>query len=231
MFKKVIWEYEEGLLYKKGKIKKKLEPGSYFYPWFLGYRIIVYDKRVRNLSIPTQEIITKDQISLKFTLSLRYSIVDSQKYYLSSIDPENNLYQIAQEQLRKSIEVCEVDGILQGRTKISQEIEKELKNQYSAIGVEIVNAFLKDIILSAHLKEIFSKIIETKKVSQAVLVSTREQVANARALKNLSKMYNEDPILLKLLELQTAKEIGEKGGTIVLGNLGGNQVLGNKKII
>jgi len=210
-----INEYEKGVLFIGGRLKKELGVGAYYFPWFLGYKVVKIDSRIKQVKSSAQEIITKDKASCKFTLSLQYQILDIKKYLSVSENTDDFIYQAMQESLRTVITSVELEEAIEERINVSDKIKDILEKKLENYGITAVAVYLNDVILTARLKEIFTKDLEQKKLAKANLAFSQEQVANARASKNLTEMYKNDPILLKLLEIQTIREIADKNVTVV----------------
>jgi len=213
--RKTIWQNQTGLLFSWGKFRGVLSSGVYFILWGTGSRILAFDLRPKALVIPGQEMLTKGGIPIKVTTSIRFRITKPYDYYQLSENQEEYIYQLVQQATREVVNKVEFEEVISDKEEVNSQLRQRFVEIAEETGIELLAIYIKDVILTPALKEACSRVIETKKNAEASLISTREQIANARALKNLAQMYEENPVLLKLLELQTAKEVGSKSGTVV----------------
>ena len=213
-FRKVIvFQYERGLLYTKGKFKKVLEPGKYRY-WGFNSTVTKHDVRVNYITIPGQEVLTKDGISIKISLAAEYVV---KNINVAVNDYENYvqaLYLEIQMVLRGLVGDLMADELLEKRGVLSEDLESQSCSKAEKIGLEIRSVNIKDIMFPGSLKDIFSNVLKAQKQTQADLEKARGQTACLRHLANAAKMMDKNPSLLNLRLIQAVSE--GSGNTIVL---------------
>ena len=210
-----IYDYQEGLLYKKGKFIKKLPAGYYRYNK-KQKNISVFDLRLQNIIVGGQEILTKDNVHIKLSIAAFFQIADSLKTVNSSSNYKNDLYILIQSAMRSATEKYELDKLLENREIIKTEVSALVKPQAQLLGLELVNLDLRDILLPGPLKKAYSGAIEAQKDALRDLEKARGEQAVLRKLANLAKMVEENPGLIQLRMLQNIAD--GKNITIVLGD-------------
>ena len=210
-----VYDYQEGLFYKKGKFIKKLPSGHYRYNKKKNH-IVIYDMRLKNTIVAGQEILTKDNVHIKISLVAFYQIKDSQKAVNASASYKDDFYILIQSAMRSATEKYELDKLLENREIIKTEVSALVKPQAQLLGLELVNLDLRDILLPGPLKKAYSGAIEAQKDALRDLEKARGEQAVLRKLANLAKMVEENPGLIQLRMLQNIAD--GKNITIVLGD-------------
>jgi len=200
-----IYDYQQGLLYRRGIFVEALAPGRYFV--FAPRDMIeVYDTRKTMLSIPGQEILTKDKINIKLSLSGYYVIADPVKTKQSSQYYIAELYNDAQMILRDRVAEVTLDELLENRASIDTALLEGMTDKAAGLGLTLSALAIKDIILPANLKRAFASVMEAQKEAQRQLEKARGEQAVLRSLANSSKMYEGNPSLLQARILQSWAE-------------------------
>jgi regulator of protease activity HflC (stomatin/prohibitin superfamily) len=209
-----IYEYERGLKYNKGKFAKTLEPGQYRYiSYFVSISKI--DIRPSFISIPGQEVLSSDGVTLKVSLAANYEIIDPNIAINKVQNYAEALYIELQLALRNIIGSREIDTILENRGDLSKNLVEQTGIKIEALGLKLISVDIKDIMFPGNLKEIFAQVVSARKEGQAALERARGETAALRNLANAAKMFDDNPNLMQLCLLQA---IGEtSGNTVVLG--------------
>ena len=220
--------YEKGLLYFDKQFIKILEPGNYFF-WkgVQSINVIKADMRARQLEISGQEILTKDKILLRLNFMCRYKINDPVTALVSNADYENQLYVCFQLALREYVGTLLFDELLQKKQEINAFVMETLKPYQAQFGIEVLSCGLKDIILPGEIRDIVNQVLIAEKKAQANIITRREETASTRSLLNTAKLMEENPLLLKLKELEYVDKMSEKISQISI--TGGGQILDQLK--
>ena len=197
-----IYEFQKGVLYRNGKFIKLLEPGKYRY-YKLSTSIKLFDLRKTAVTIPGQEVLTKDNASIKISLTGFYEIIDPIKTEHNSKDCTNEIYSYAQILLRELIGSYEIEKLLENKSELADQLTEGIQEQANNIGLKISLLTFRDIMLPAGLKKAFYGMVETKKEAQVLLEKARGEDAVLRKLANASKMYENNPSLLNSRIIQT----------------------------
>lgn len=213
-------EYEKALLYERGRFIKVLEPGVYrLVRPFKRQEAVKVDMRLISLSIPSQEILTKDKLPVRLTLIAQYRVKDPATAFNKVQSYVDFLYEELQLALRALVGERTLEGLLDEKQALSGLLTEKARPRLAEYGLELAVCGVKDVILPGELKSIMTKVAEAEKSAQAALITAREELAATRCQLNTAKLLAENPAILKLKELQAMAEIAKKPGnnTIVLG--------------
>src|SRR5262250_910450 len=140
-----IHDYEVGLLYVSGKLKRSLPPGGH---WVVGpfSKVRTLDLRTRVVTVPAQEVLTSDNVSVKTSLLLRYRIARPEVAIGSAVSYEEALYADAQLALREIVGGLAVEELVNTRNVLGTSLEETLRPKAEALGLTLESAGLKDLI-------------------------------------------------------------------------------------
>ncbi|MBM7691556.1 regulator of protease activity HflC (stomatin/prohibitin superfamily) [Peribacillus deserti] len=211
---KTIYEYERGIRFHKGKSSHELiGPGRYTY-FTAVTRMEVFDLRPAILQLTGQEVLTRDNLSVKFSLVVTYQILDPKAVLSQYENFKEYLYLTAQLRLREVISAIELDELLQSRQLINDRVKEILKDDQTLSAFSIISVDVKDIMLSAELKKIYSEAVKVKKETNAALEKARGEMAVLRSLANSAKLLEKNPELGRLRLIQTIES--SQGNTFVI---------------
>ena len=225
-----IESYEKGLLFVDGKFVEILEPGNYF--WWKNTQVITVakgDVRQQNMEIIGQEILTKDKVQLRLNFVVQYQLADFIKVYVDTKDFEKQLYVLIQMSLRTLVGTLTFDELMEQKTEIATMVFDQIKDKTIRIGVEILDAGLKDVILPGEIRDIMNQVLVAEKKAQANSIMRREETASTRSLLNTAKLMEENQMLYKLKEMEYIEKIAEKINSISVS--GSNNVVSELKQI
>ena len=207
-------EHERGLLYRRGRFQRVLNPGGY---WFLRrmYTIHRIDMRVRYVTIPGQDVLTADNISIKISLAASFKIADPFRAINETSNFYDALYLLTQLRLRDLVGALEVDDLLAKRQEIGAQLYESVTAPAAEIGLTVVTVGIKDIMFPGELKQIFAQIVNARKEGLAALERARGESAALRNLANAARLLENNPALLQLRMLQALG--GSSGNTVVWG--------------
>lgn len=225
-----IESYEKGLLFVDGKFIELLSAGNYFW-WKNSQTITVAkgDTRQQNMEINGQEILTKDKVQLRINFSVQFQIIDFVKAFSENKEFENQLYIMIQMALRTLVGTMSFDELMDQKNKIAEIILVEISQKAERLGVKIIDAGLKDVILPGEIRDIMNQVLVAEKKAQANSIMRREETASTRSLLNTAKLMEENQMLYKLKEMEYIEKISEKINTISVSG-GGNIVSELKQI-
>lgn len=197
-----IFEFQKGLLYKKGAFVKTLSAGKYHYIKSRS-TIEVVDTRKTMLTLPGQEILTKDNVNIKITLVGFYEVSDPVKAKHQSENYMTEFYNISQIMLRELVGAITIDELLEKKGALDTQLLTGISEKVKGIGLSVSILSVKDIMLPANLKKAFSGILEAQKEAQRLLEKARGEQAVLRNLANSSGMYESNPMLLQARLIQS----------------------------
>lgn len=197
-----------GVLFQNGKFIKTLEAGKYAY-WTDSENVRVFNVDLRDqvLDVSGQEIMTADKVTLRMNMILTYRIIDAAKSVRSTDDAEQALYRETQMALRAIIGARELDTFLGDKNVVASEIEGLLHNRAGELGLQVISAGVRDIILPGDMKELMNRVTEAKKAAEANLIARREETAAMRSQANTAKLLADNPTLMRLRELEVLEKV------------------------
>ena len=209
----VIFEHERGVVYKQGKFHRVLQPGSY---WLYARveKLQKVDIRARFITIPGQDVLSSDNISVKVSVAVNFRVDDPFKALNSSFNYSESLYSILQLELRGLFGSTPIDELLVNRKHIGDALFEKSKDKAAELGLVLLSADIKDIMLPGDLKNIFAKIINARNEGLAALERARGESAALRNLANTAKLLENNPALLQLRILHALES--KSGNTIIL---------------
>jgi regulator of protease activity HflC (stomatin/prohibitin superfamily) len=208
--RKTVYEHQQALLYKKGLLEKILPPGIYWYNRLTTSHQVM-DMRSLWLTIPGQEILTKDNAPVKISLVANYRITDPLKAAALQSYQED-LYILLQLALREHVSQLTLEELLQERTLTDGLIEA-INLRLAEAGLTLLDIRAKDIMLSGELKKAYGEILKAKQQGLAALERARGETAALRNLANAAKLLEDNPLLFKLRLLQSA---ADRGNSVVI---------------
>lgn len=215
LFRKVtIFEFERAVAYKNGKFHKVLEPGAYWIRPTLT-TITTVDMRPRFITIPGQEVLSSDSVSLKVSLAAQFKVTDPQTAILKVENYYAALYTVLQIAAREVIGSTKIDELLQQRDNIGQKLRELSASRTAEFGIELMSVAIKDIMFTGEMKKVFAQVIKAQKEGQAALEKARGETAALRNLANAAKLVESNPALMQVRLLQSVGETS--GNTLVLG--------------
>jgi regulator of protease activity HflC (stomatin/prohibitin superfamily) len=208
-------EAEQALVLFDGELVETLDPGRYGY-WQVGRKVTArtLDTRPLPLEVTAQEILTRDKVSLRVTLTSFVKVSDVRKAALSTPDYNQHVYKLVQFAVREAVGGRTLDEVLSDRESVDRQIVGHVRTAMGDIGVEVTELGIKDVILPGDMRELVNKVVEAEKTAQANLIRRREETAATRSLLNTAKLMEDNPTLLRLKELESLERVTEKIGRI-----------------
>ncbi len=215
--KAVVPEGHAALLYRQGRYLRTLSSGPHWL-WRLGTRVELVDLRLGILTVPGQEVLCSDQVSVKVSVAVRYAVVvpDVARHRVQSY--YDALYLAAQLALRAEAGKHSLEELVSGRVALGEALRASVAEQARSLGLAVEAVELKDVMLPADLRRVFSEALKARKEGLAALEKARGETAALRSLANAARMVEQSPALLQLRALQTLSGAGAvSGNTFVVG--------------
>jgi regulator of protease activity HflC (stomatin/prohibitin superfamily) len=200
-----------GLLYINQEFQSQLLPGTHAW-WKFGrsFQTEAIDLRLQNIEVSGQDILSKDKVPLRLNLTAGYRIRDPLMAKNGLSDITGFLYKELQFALRGAVGEQTLDGLLESKGAIDRTISEYIRAKTTDYGIEVDSVGIKDIILPGEIKAILSKVVEAEKSAQANGVRRREETAATRSMLNTAKVMEDNPVALRLKELEVLERIAEK---------------------
>lgn len=204
-------EHSTGLLSVDGKIERLLPPGSHaFWRFNRQVSVEVIDMRLQSVEVSGQDILTRDKVMLRINLSGSWRFSDPLLAHKSLVRPSEHLYRELQLGLRAAVGTRTLDELLDNKTVIDDIVSAQVTSRLAAHGLSLESAGVKDIILPGDMKTILAKVVEAGKAAEANVIRRREETAATRSLLNTAKVMEDNPVALRLKELETLEHVAER---------------------
>lgn len=212
-------EQEDLLVFHGGQLLGHFGPGVHAF--WNGAGPVTWkgvDRREQLLDVAGQEIMTSDKVTLRVNLAVTYRVTDPELALSSSNDAAQALYRAAQLALRAVVGQRSLDQLLADKDSATDELVAPLTARAKELGLALVGLGLRDVILPGDMKSILNQVIEAQKQSEANIIRRREETAAARSQANTAKLLAENPVLLRMKELEhVAQILSGSNATLVLG--------------
>jgi regulator of protease activity HflC (stomatin/prohibitin superfamily) len=207
----LVEEAKAGLLYLDNRLTRTLPPGKYGFWAVTGSpRVEIVDLRRQTIEVPGQEILSRDKVSLRVNILAEYQVKDAVKAKQSIASFEAYFYRLLQLAMRQALGRKTLEEILAEKTEVDESAASVVRGEMRELGVEVGAIALKDIILPGEMREIMNQVVTAEKQAQANLIRRREETAATRSLLNTAKLLEDNPILVRLKELETLEKLVEK---------------------
>ena len=212
---------KRGLVYIDGRLVRELEAGTYgFWNVVTTPRVDVLEVRRQTVEVSGQEILTKDKVTVRVNISAVYEIVNIVTARSGVKDVNEHLYRTLQIAIRQTLGKRTLEEALADKADIDEAVSAEVRREMELYGVRVGVIALKDIILPGDIRDILNQVVTAEKQAQANLIRRREETAATRSLLNTAKLMEDNPLLVRLKELETLEKIADKVGKItVVGGL------------
>jgi regulator of protease activity HflC (stomatin/prohibitin superfamily) len=200
-----------GLLFIDGQLVRKLEPGAYaFWNFQKNVSAEVIELRVQSVEVSGQELLTKDKVSLRVNLAASMRVIDPVAARTKVAKYNDYLYRELQYGLRKAVSAKTLDDLLGDKASLDGDIFAYVRGRVSELGIEVLGVGIKDVILPGEMKEILNSVVQAEKAAQANVIRRREETNATRSALNTAKLIEDNPILMRLKELETLEKVTEK---------------------
>ena len=218
----IVFEYERGLRFVRGRLRDEVGPGLYRY-FRASTMIRKIDTRPIQLAVNGQEVLSRDGVAVKVSLSATYKVVDARAAVLNSADYVAALYAQLQQALRAAVSATDVETLLANRADLGPKILDDCRPLVAPLGLQLESLAIRDLTLPGELKKIFAQVVKARQEGLAALERARGETAALRNLANAAQMVQRNPHLFQLRLLQVAGQ--QTGTTIVVGMPQGTSAL------
>ena len=209
-----VFEYERGLRFVRGRLRDEVGPGMYRH--FRAYTTIrKIDTRPIQLAVNGQEVLSRDGVAVKVSMSATYKVVDARTAVLNSADFVAAMYAQLQQALRAAVAATDVETLLANRGDLGPKILDDCRPLVAPLGLQLDSLAIRDLTLPGELKKIFAQVVKARQEGLAALERARAETAALRNLANAAQMVQRNPHLFQLRLLQVAGQ--QPGMTLVVG--------------
>ncbi len=212
---RIIDQYDRGVKFTFGKYTGTLQPG---FRWIIPVveRVEKIDIRVITVDIPSQEVMTQDNVPIKVNGVVFFKVISADKAVLEVEEYNFAVSQLAQSALRDMCGKAELDQVLAKREEIGDKIQKVVDKETDPWGIKVTDVKIKDIELPENMKRAMAHQAEAERDRRAKIILARAEKQAAQGLLDAGRIIDKSPSSLKLRLYQTLSEIAsEKNSTIV----------------
>ena len=212
---RVVQQYERGVIFILGRLTGAQGPGVFWVPPIIT-RMIKVDLRIVTLTVPPQDVITRDNVTIKVAAVVYYYVVDPIAAVVNVVNYGQATTQIGQTTLRNVLGQSELDELLAQRTKVNRELQAIIDEHTERWGVKVTAVEIKDIDLPGAMQRAMAKQAEAEREKRAKVIHAEGELQASAALAQAANVISSQPSALQLRYLQTLTEIAvEKNSTIV----------------
>ena len=211
-FIKVLNEYERGVIFRLGRVLKAKGPGLIILIPFID-KIVRVSLRLVALDVDPQDVITRDNVSVKVNAVIYFRVIDPIK---AVIEVENYAYamsQLAQTTIRSVCGQAELDDLLSEREKINMELQEILDTHTDPWGIKVATVELKHIDLPNEMQRAMAKQAEAERERRAKVINAEGEFQAATRLAEAAGIIGDHPMALQLRYLQTMREMSAESNT------------------
>ncbi|HEY5002910.1 MAG TPA: slipin family protein [Ktedonobacteraceae bacterium] len=212
---RIVQQYERGVIFVLGRLTGAKGPGLFLVPPFIT-RMVKVDLRIVTLTVPPQEVITRDNVTIKVTAVLYFYVVDPIHAVVNVMNFMQATTQMGQTTLRNVLGQSELDEILSQRKKINQDLQVIIDEATETWGVKVTAVELKDVELPSTMQRAMAKQAEAEREKRAKVIHAEGELQASAQLAQAAAVIASQPNALQLRFLQTLTEIAvEKNSTII----------------
>ena len=212
---KILKEYERGVVFFLGRFQKVKGPGLIILVPFV-QKMVKVDLRVIVLDVPTQDVISRDNVSVKVNAVIYFRIVDPEKAIIRVANVFEATSQLSQTTLRSVLGQHELDDMLAERDKLNTDIQNLLDARTDNWGIKVANVEIKHVDLDESMIRAIAQQAEAERARRAKIINAEAEKQAAQMLAEAARMLAQEEQALQLRYLQTLKEIAnERTNTIV----------------
>jgi regulator of protease activity HflC (stomatin/prohibitin superfamily) len=212
---RILNEYERGVIFRLGRIIKAKGPGLIILIPVVD-RMVKVSLRLVAMDVPPQDVITRDNVSVKVNAVIYFRVMDPVK---AVIEVENYLYatsQLAQTTLRSVCGQAELDELLAEREKMNRELQEILDKHTDPWGVKVSNVEVKHIDLPQDMQRAMARQAEAERERRAKVINAEGEHQAADRLAEAAKVIAEHPVAIQLRYLQTLREVASENNSTTL---------------
>jgi regulator of protease activity HflC (stomatin/prohibitin superfamily) len=212
---RILREYERGVVFQLGRFWMVKGPGLVVV-WPVIQQMVRVDLRTVVLDVPPQDVITRDNVSVKVNAVVYFRVVDPQKAIIQVVDFLAATSQLAQTTLRAVLGKHELDELLAERERLNIDIQKTLDTQTDAWGIKVSNVEIKHVDLNESMVRAIARQAEAERERRAKIIHAEGELQASEKLLQAAKMLSQQAEAMQLRYLQTLTNIaGDKASTIV----------------
>jgi len=212
---KIVAEYERGVIFRLGRLVGARGPGFFLIIPFVD-RMFKVDLRVVTMDVPSQEVITKDNVTVRVNAVVYFRVVDPEASVVKVLDHIRATSQISQTTLRNVLGQSELDELLTQREKLNQMLQRIIDEHTDPWGVKVSTVEIKEVELPETMRRMMAAQAEAERERRAKIIHADGEFQASERLAEAGAIIGREPTTLQLRYLQTLTEIAsERNSTII----------------
>jgi regulator of protease activity HflC (stomatin/prohibitin superfamily) len=212
---KIVKEYERGVIFRLGRLVGAKGPGLFFIIPFIDSMVRV-DLRVVTMDVPSQEVITKDNVTVRVNAVIYFRVVDPEASVVKVLDHIRATSQISQTTLRNVLGQSELDELLTQREKLNQMLQRIIDEHTDPWGVKVSTVEIKEVELAEEMRRMMAAQAEAERERRAKIIHADGEFQASERLAEAGAIMAREPVTLQLRYLQTLTEIAtERNSTLI----------------
>jgi regulator of protease activity HflC (stomatin/prohibitin superfamily) len=212
---KIVPEYERGVLFRLGRLVGQRGPGLFLIIPFVD-RMVKVDLRVITMDVPSQEVITKDNVTVRVNAVVYFRVVNPEDSVVKVLDHIRATSQISQTTLRNVLGQSELDDLLTQREKLNQMLQQIIDEHTDPWGVKVSTVEIKEVELAEQMKRMMAAQAEAERERRAKIIHADGEFQASAKLAEAGAIIAKVPTTLQLRYLQTLTEVAsEKNSTLI----------------
>jgi regulator of protease activity HflC (stomatin/prohibitin superfamily) len=212
---RVLREYERGVVFRLGRLMEQRGPGLILLVPTID-RMVRISLRTITLTVPPQEIITRDNIPVRVTAVAYYRVVDANSAVTQVENYHNATLQIAQTTLRSVLGGVDLDSLLSDRERLNEALQHVIDAQTEPWGIKVSTVEIKDVEIPERMQHAIARQAEAERERRAKIINAEGEFQAAAKLADAADVIGQNPVTLQLRYLQTLREIGGNQNTTVV---------------
>jgi len=212
---RILREYERGIIFRLGRLMGTRGPGLILLIPIVD-RMVKVSLRVVTMDVPPQDVITRDNVTVKVNAVIYFRVIDASK---AIVEVEDFLYatsMISQTTLRSVLGQVELDDLLSNREKINQQLQKIIDDQTEPWGIKVSVVEVKNVDLPQEMQRAMAKQAEAERERRAKIINAEGEYQAAQKLTDAAAIIATQPSALQLRYLQTLREIASENATTII---------------
>ncbi|MFC2040184.1 SPFH domain-containing protein [Chloroflexota bacterium] len=212
---KIVSEFERGVIFRLGRLVGAKGPGLFLIIPFVD-RMVKVDLRVVTMDVPSQEVITKDNVTVRVNAVIYFRVVSPEDSVVKVLDHIRATSQISQTTLRNVLGQSELDELLSQREKLNQMLQQIIDEHTDPWGVKVSTVEIKEVELDQDMKRSMAAQAEAERERRAKIIHAEGELQASEKLTQAATIIGREPAAIQLRYLATLSEIAsEKNSTIL----------------
>jgi regulator of protease activity HflC (stomatin/prohibitin superfamily) len=212
---KIVPEYERGVVFRLGRLVGARGPGLFFLIPIME-RMVRVDTRVITMDVPSQEVITLDNVTIKVNAVLYFMVVNPNWAVVKVMDYVRATMQIAQTTLRSAVGQVDLDTLLAQREKVNERLQNIIDEQTEPWGVKVTTVEIKDVGIPQGMQRAMARQAEAERERRAKVINAEGEFQASERLFDAAEVMSGNPAALQLRYLQTLLEIGASNNSTII---------------